>query len=179
MMMQKIYQFEQTMIWINSNLWIIYFKQRKTVSMKLCKSLQTVYSPFKYFNQMVISGMCGVKSRKWRIKKLFLVFETRYAHWSLMIMLFVRNMTRKYEKYQTQSKKFLIDTDLKSVAKWPGEMKIQEVVCPVASGAGPGNDQQKESRPRRIRRREKLAWAFNWRFRFNLIRANYWACVSK
>ena len=48
-----------------------------------------------------------------------------------MIMLFVRNMTRKYEKYQTQSKKFLIDTaDLKSVAKWPGEMEIQEVLCP-------------------------------------------------
>ena len=79
-----------------------------------------------------------------------------------MIMLSVRNMTRKYEKYQTQSKKFLIDmADLKSVAKWPGEMKIQEVLCPVAGGAGPGNDQQKETRSRRIRRREKLARALN------------------
>ena len=79
-----------------------------------------------------------------------------------MIMLFVRNMTRKYEKYQTQSKKFLIDTaDLKGVAKWPGEMKIQEVSSVLGCGAGPGNDQQKETRPRRIRRREKLTGALN------------------
>lgn len=36
----------------------------------------------------------------------------------------------------TQSKKFLIDTDLKSVTKWPGEMKIQQVLYPVGAGRG-------------------------------------------
>ena len=37
----------------------------------------------------------------------------------------------------TQSKKFLIDTpDLKSVTKWPGEMKIQQELCPVGAGRG-------------------------------------------
>ena len=44
----------------------------------------------------------------------------------------------------TQSKKFLIDTaDLKSVTKWPGEMKIQEVACPVGAGRGLGMTNRK------------------------------------
>ena len=44
----------------------------------------------------------------------------------------------------TQSKKFLIDTDLKSVTiKWPGEMKIQAVACPVGAGRGLGMTNRK------------------------------------
>ena len=44
----------------------------------------------------------------------------------------------------TQSKKFLIDTDLKSVTiKLPGEMKIQEVACPVGAGRGLGMTNRK------------------------------------
>ena len=31
--------------------------------------------------------------------------------------------------------------------------------------------------PRRIRRREKLALAKNWSFRFKMARAKYWACI--
>ena len=33
------------------------------------------------------------------------------------------------------------------------------------------------SAPRRTRRREKLALIQNWSFRYNFIRANYWACI--
>ena len=43
----------------------------------------------------------------------------------------------------TQSKKFLIDTDLKSVTKWPGEMKIQQELCPVGAGRGLGMTNRK------------------------------------
>ena len=53
----------------------------------------------------------------------------------------------------TQSKKFLIDTDLKSVTiKWPGEMKIQEVACPVGAGRGLGMTNRK-------RRGEERPWS--------------------